>query len=241
MDETVAVNSNREIDLRVSVGPSPSFPDADCSGGGRRPHHTLRQPRLLPPHRQNLGGIDRKPVLRCGAGRDECLSVLDQLYQTGQPEIRIGNEDSAPFLLVVCMWPVLAADGRMVGSMIQVTEATSFHRQANVMNQALLIGSVRQHELTEQAEALSDLLRRANEDLKQFAFAASHDLQEPLRMMTIYSELLIEGHRGQLDGKAQICVDFITQGAKQMRDLLANLLTYTEAGADSWSRTNSSI
>ena len=53
-------------------------------------------------------------------------------------------------------------------------------------------------------------------------------------MITNYSQLLIEGHRGQLDTEAQLCVDFITKGAKQMRDLLANLLTYTEAGADSW-------
>jgi light-regulated signal transduction histidine kinase (bacteriophytochrome) len=51
-------------------------------------------------------------------------------------------------------------------------------------------------------------------------------------MVTSYSQLLIEGHRGQLDGEAQLCVDFITKGAKQMRDLFANLLTYTEAGAD---------
>ena len=77
-------------------------------------------------------------------------------------------------------------------------------------------------------------LERSNMDLERFAFAASHDLQEPLRMITNYSQLLIEGHRGRLDSEAELCVDFITKGAKQMLDLLANLLTYTEAGADSW-------
>jgi len=237
MDETVAVNSNREIDLPSLCRPileSSPMPIAAVEGAS----HIVRyiNPafcRLIGKTAEELIGNPFPDAVPAG---DECLSALDRLYQTGQTEVHIGNDDSAPhgFCWSWAMWPLLAADGRVVGSMIQVTEETSLHRQAKVMNQALLIGSVRQHELTEQAEALSDLLRRANEDLKQFAFAASHDLQEPLRMMTIYSELLIEGHRGRLDGKAQICVDFITQGAKQMRDLLANLLTYTDAGADTW-------
>lgn len=51
-------------------------------------------------------------------------------------------------------------------------------------------------------------------------------------MITSYSQLLVKGYRGQLDGEAAVCVDFITKGAKHMRDLLADLLSYTEAGAD---------
>jgi signal transduction histidine kinase len=77
---------------------------------------------------------------------------------------------------------VLGADGRRLGIIIQVTETTPFFLQSTVMNQALMMGSVRQHELTEEAERLNGELQRANDDLKQFAFAASHDLQEPLRM-----------------------------------------------------------
>ena len=73
-------------------------------------------------------------------------------------------------------------------------------------------------------------LWRANEDLKQFAFAASHDLQEPLRMITTYSQLLVKGYPGPLEGEARVCLDFITKGAKQMRDLLIDLLSYAEAG-----------
>ncbi len=51
-------------------------------------------------------------------------------------------------------------------------------------------------------------------------------------MITSYSQLLVKGYRGQLDGEAGVCVDFITKGAKRMRDLLADLLSYTETGAD---------
>ena len=70
-------------------------------------------------------------------------------------------------------------------------------------------------------------LARANEDLNQFAFAASHDLQEPLRMITAYSQLLVRGYRGQLNGDAATSVEYITQGTKRMRELLADLLEYT--------------
>ena len=84
------------------------------------------------------------------------------------------------------------------------------------------------HEEKEREEEL----RRANEDLNQFAFAASHDFQEPLRMITSYSQLLLKGYRGQLDGEASVCVDFISEGTKRMRELLADLLSYTEAGSN---------
>ena len=71
-------------------------------------------------------------------------------------------------------------------------------------------------------------LARANEDLNQFAFAASHDLQEPLRMITAYSQLLVKGYRGELDGEAGTCLEFIVEGTRRMRELLSNLLAYTQ-------------
>jgi light-regulated signal transduction histidine kinase (bacteriophytochrome) len=167
---------------------------------------------------------------------DECLSAFDRVYQTRQSEIHTGHDDSSSrgFCWSYAVWPVLTTDDRLVGSMIEVSETAFFHRRATAMNQALLIGSVQQHELNEQARALNDLLCRANEDLKQFTFAASHDLQEPLRMIRSYSELLVESFHGHLDGQAQLCVNFIKKGTEQMRDLFANLLIYTEAGVDTW-------
>jgi len=164
----------------------------------------------------------------------ECLSLLDRVYKTGKAEIHAGEESPGGhrFYWSYVMWPALAADGRRAGIIIQVTETTPFLLQSMGMNQALIKSSVHQHELTDEAERLNEELRRVNDDLKQFAFAASHDLQEPLRMITSYSQLLVKGYRGQLDGEPAVCVDFITKGAKHMRDLLADLLSYTEAGED---------
>jgi light-regulated signal transduction histidine kinase (bacteriophytochrome) len=78
----------------------------------------------------------------------------------------------------------------------------------------------------------NDELRRSNEDLNQFAFAASHDLQEPLRMITSYSQMLVRSSGEHLDGEASLCVKFITEGTRRMRELLADLLAYTQVNQD---------
>ncbi len=73
-------------------------------------------------------------------------------------------------------------------------------------------------------ERLNADLKRSNQDLERVAFVASHDLQEPLRMITSYSQLLVEQHSG--DGGP--FVKYIVDGTHRMRDLLADLLAYTE-------------
>jgi signal transduction histidine kinase len=87
-------------------------------------------------------------------------------------------------------------------------------------------------ESREAQEALARLnaqLQRANEDLNQFAYSASHDLQEPLRILAIYSQLLNHKYEGKLDGKAREYLDFIVDGAKRMEMLLRDLLVFIQS------------
>jgi signal transduction histidine kinase/DNA-binding NarL/FixJ family response regulator len=72
-------------------------------------------------------------------------------------------------------------------------------------------------------------LLRANEDLEQFAYSASHDLQEPLRTVKIYSELLSQRYGEKLTGDAKQFLDFVTAGATRMEMLVRDLLSYTQA------------
>ncbi|MEO8662748.1 MAG: ATP-binding protein [Bryobacteraceae bacterium] len=83
-------------------------------------------------------------------------------------------------------------------------------------------------DITARKSAEAELLR-ANQDLEQFAYSASHDLQEPLRSIKIYSELLSKRHGEQLRGDAKDFLDFVTSGASRMELLVRDLLAYTQA------------
>jgi len=84
-----------------------------------------------------------------------------------------------------------------------------------------------QMEAATQLKLANQALQRSNEDLEQFAYAASHDLQEPLRMVSIYSQLLQEEHGEALGNQASAYIKFAVDGAARMSNLLRALLTYS--------------
>ncbi|HEX4229114.1 MAG TPA: PAS domain S-box protein [Bryobacteraceae bacterium] len=85
-----------------------------------------------------------------------------------------------------------------------------------------------QRRTTEALRRSNEELRRANEDLNQFAFSASHDLKEPLRMITIYAQLLQRKYRSTLDSQAHEYIEQAVSGAKRMEMLVNDLLEYTQ-------------
>jgi light-regulated signal transduction histidine kinase (bacteriophytochrome) len=73
-------------------------------------------------------------------------------------------------------------------------------------------------------------LARSNQDLEQFAYFVSHDLQAPLRHISTFSELLLERHESDLSEDGQECLGFMASGARRMSRMIHDLLAYSRAG-----------
>jgi hypothetical protein len=113
------------------------------------------------------------------------------------------------------------------------TEIQSLAADVEAMRQRIL------SELQEVAAARAELdernedLHRSNRELEQFAYVASHDLQEPLRKVSSFVQLLEERYRGELDDKADIYIAHAVDGARRMQSLIHDLLEFSRVGRTS--------
>jgi PAS domain S-box-containing protein len=143
---------------------------------------------------------------------EEEPKILERLKRGERVEhfetIRV-RKDGSLLNVSLTISPVKAADGRIVGASKVARDVTEKFLQGEAFRDA------------------NAALQRANADLQQFAYSASHDLQEPLRMVAIYSELLQEEFGGKLGPVGDEYIAYTVLGATRMENLLKALRTYT--------------
>ncbi|MCS4433018.1 PAS domain S-box protein [Aquiflexum gelatinilyticum] len=108
---------------------------------------------------------------------------------------------------------------RVIGAMNDITERKNSELQLLSLNESL--------------QKYAKELERSNEELEQFAFVTSHDLQEPLRMISSFMDLLKRKYGSQLDEKAIQYIHFAIDGAKRMKQIILELLEYSRASVSS--------
>jgi signal transduction histidine kinase len=145
---------------------------------------------------------------------------------------QIGVGVTMLIILGVAIWHTVNGMGPFVGPTLNDSLITCqiFTTFITVTGLVLLAVLNEKKQVEEEIKRYAQELKRSNVDLERFAAIASHDLKEPLRIVSNYTGLLARRYKGKFDADADQAIDFILEGVNKMRDLIQDLLTYSQVG-----------